>query len=300
MRLNQIRDFVSIVDAGSIRAAARANGVSHPALTKSLRQLEDDLHVQLIRRTTRGVVPTPYGRAFLGRARAIQAEVRKAEEEVRALAGEAGGTVSFSVSPASAALLAPQAIAEFLQDHPEARLRIVEGTTPALSALVRDETLDFALGNPISPALAAGLKFRALLRVPMVIAARRGHPLRAAKSLRELADARWLGLFPPGGSGMVERGFAAANLPFPRQYITCESHVFAFELMTRTDALMPLPARVLAAQSTHRALVEIPLQQPFPSMVVGMYTRIETRLTPLAAALARTVTEVARRLARAS
>lgn len=298
MRLNQIRDFVSIIEAGSIRAAARAHGVSHPAMSKSLRQLEDDLRVRLIRRSTRGVVPTPAGRTFLARARAIQAEVRKAEEELGGLAGEAGGTVSVSLSPAAAALLAPEAIAEFLRSHPHARMRIVEGTPSALVPLLRDETLDFALGNRPAAKLDAGLKFRVLLRTPMVVAGRCGHPLREARSLRELADARWIGLYPPGEGGMVERAFAAAGVAFPQRYITCESHVFAFELMARTDALMPLPAQLFYAPSNRRTLAEIPLDEPFPSMVLGMCTRAETRLTPLAAALARTVTEVARRLAR--
>jgi len=298
MRLNQIRDFVSIVEAGSIRAAARAQGVTHPAMTKSLRQLEDDLRIQLIRRSTRGVVPTPSGRAFLVRARAIQAEVRKAEEELRGLAGEAGGTVSISVSPAAAALLAPDAIAEFLARHPQTRMRIVEGTPSALVPLVRDETLDFALGNRPVAKIEAGLKFRVLLRTPMVVAGRRGHPLREARSLRELADARWIGLYPPGAGGMVERAFAAAALPFPQRYITCESHVFAFELLARTDALMPLPAQLFAAPTIRRTLAEIPLDEPFPSMVLGMCSRADTRLSPLAAALARTVTEVAGRVAR--
>lgn len=299
MRFNQIRDFVLIVEAGSIRAAARAQDVSHPAMTKSLRQLEDELRVQLIRRSTRGVVPTPSGRAFLVRARAIQAEVRKAEEELRELAGEAGGTVSISVSPAAAALLAPEAIAEFLHDHPQTRMRIVEGTPSALAQLVRDETLDFALGNRPATKLDAGLRFRPLLHIPMVVASRRGHPLRGAKSLRELANECWIGLYPPGAGGMVERAFAAADLPFPQRYINCESHVFAFELMARTDALMPLPAKLFALPSGRRELAEIPLREPFPSMVLGICTRVETRLTPLAAALARSVTDVARRLARA-
>ncbi len=298
MRFNQIRDFVSIVEAGSIRAAARARGVSHPAMTKSIRQLEDDLRVQLIRRSTRGVVPTPSGRAFLARARAIQAEVRKAEEELRQLGGEAGGTVSVSVSPAAAALLAPGAIADFLYHHPQARLRIVEGTVSALASLLRDQTVDFALGTRPTSKLDAGLKFRTLLRARMAVGGRRGHPLREARSLRELADARWIGLYPPGAGGVLERAFAAAHLPFPQRYITCESHLLAFELMARTDALMLLPAQLLDT-ANHRALEQIPLDQPAPSMVVGMCTRAEARLTPLAAALARTFTEVARRLAQA-
>lgn len=299
MRLNQIRDFVSIVEAGSIRAAARAQGVSHPAMTKSLRQLEDELHVQLIRRSTRGVVPTPSGRAFLGRARAIQAEVRKAEEELREVSGEAGGTVSVSASPAVGVLLAAEAIAEFLHNHPQARVRIIEGSPSSLAPLLRDETLDFALGNRPVAKLDAGLKFRPLLHIPMAVAGRRGHPLRGARSLRELADARWIGLYPPGAGGMVERAFAVAHLPFPQRYTTCESHLIAFELMARTDALMPLPAQLLAEPFNRRGLAEIPLKEPIPSMVLGMCTRVETRLTPLASALARSVTEVARRLARA-
>ena len=298
MRLNQIRDFVSIVEAGSIRAAARTLGVSHPAMTKALRQLEDDLRVQLIRRTTRGVVPTASGRAFLARARAIQAEVRKAEEELRGLSGEAGGTVSISVSPAAAALLAPDAIAEFVREHPQVRLRVVEGTPSALAALVRDETLDFALGNRPSIAIAAGLKFRVLLRTPMVVACRRGHPLRGAKALHQLTDARWIGLYPPGGGGLVERSFAQAGLPFPQRYIACESHVFAFELLARTDALMPIPAPIVAAQAGRGLLTTVALDPPLESMALGMCTRAEERLTPLAAALARKVTEAARRLAR--
>src|SRR5687767_6062562 len=244
MRLNQIRDFVSIVEAGSIRGAARALGVSHPAMTKALRQLEDDLRVQLIRRTTRGVVPTAPGRAFLARARAIQAEVRKAEEELRGLSGEAGGAVTVSVSPAAAALLAPEAVADFLRDHPNVRLRIVEGTPSALAALVRDETLDFALGNRPPPKIRAGLKFRVLLRTPMVVACRRGHPLQRAKTIQELADALWIGVYAPGAGGLVEQSFAQARVPFPPRYIACESHIFAFELIARTDALMPIPAKV--------------------------------------------------------
>jgi DNA-binding transcriptional LysR family regulator len=97
---------------------------------------------------------------------------------------------------------------------------------------------------------------------------------------------------------MVERAFAAAGLPFPQRYITCESHVFAFELLSRTDALMPLPAQLFDAPSMRAPLAVVPLDEPFPSMVLGMCSRSDARLTPLAAALARSVTEIARRLAR--
>ena len=94
MRLHQLNHFVAIVEAGSIRAAARAEGVSHPAMTKSLRLLEDDVGISLLRRSTRGVVCTPAGQALLARARVIRSEVRKAEEEIAVWAGPQGGYMS--------------------------------------------------------------------------------------------------------------------------------------------------------------------------------------------------------------
>ena len=81
MRLTQIRDVLAVVEAGSIRAAARNLGVAQPTITKSVRSLEAELHVQLLARNARGIVPTPYGRAFFARARVAHSELRKAEEE---------------------------------------------------------------------------------------------------------------------------------------------------------------------------------------------------------------------------
>lgn len=69
MRLRQIQDFLAVIEEGSIHAAARKTGLSQPAVTKSLRGLEAELHAQLIRRTNHGVVATPAGRAFYTRAR---------------------------------------------------------------------------------------------------------------------------------------------------------------------------------------------------------------------------------------
>src|SRR3981189_740669 len=113
MRLSQIRDFVAVVESGGIRAAARKLGVSQPAITRSVRGLEAELHARLLQRTPTGVVLTQPGRAFLPRARAAQAELRKAEEEVAQL-GEKVGWVASGVSP-PAAIMVPEAITRFRQ-----------------------------------------------------------------------------------------------------------------------------------------------------------------------------------------
>jgi DNA-binding transcriptional LysR family regulator len=97
---------------------------------------------------------------------------------------------------------------------------------------------------------------------------------------------------------MVERAFGAAGLSFPRSYVHCESHTFAFALIARTDAVMPVPAALVGPASTAPDLEAIEIAEPFPDMMLGMITRADARLTPLASRLAKTVAEVARRLAR--
>src|SRR5687768_341201 len=97
MRLTQLDHFLAVVESGSVRNAARSVGLSQPALTKSIRTLEAELEIQLMRRSTRGIIPTPAGLAFAARARAVNAELRKAREEIAQISGQATGEVAFGV-----------------------------------------------------------------------------------------------------------------------------------------------------------------------------------------------------------
>ena len=94
MTLNQLRDFIAMSEHGSMRAAARALGVSAPALAKSVSQLEQELHVPLLQRSSRGVVLSDYGRALLERARLIVSEAHKASDEIAQLRGRHEGAVT--------------------------------------------------------------------------------------------------------------------------------------------------------------------------------------------------------------
>ena len=145
MRFNQIRDFLAVFESGSLRAAARALGVSQPGITKSVRALEAELGVPLMLRTTRGVVPTKFGRAFLTRAQVVQAELRKAEEDFAQLAGDRAGSVAFGFGPLVATVIVPEAVARFRQQFPRTHVRLVEGLAHVTVPPVRDETLDFAV-----------------------------------------------------------------------------------------------------------------------------------------------------------
>lgn len=299
MRLTQIRDFLAVVECGGIRAAARKLGVSQPTITKSVRSLEGELHVPLLGRTARGIVPTPSGRAFFARARVAHSELRKAEEEAAEFSGGSNaGTVAFGVGPAFAALIVPQAVVRFRRQFPRARLRIVEGLARNLLPSVRDETLDFAMGLKTIAALDPALRFRPLYRSELLVAARKGNPLRHARSLAELAAADWLAVSTldlPGGE--MERLFAAAGLAPQRPSIQCESHGIMVALLAGTDMVGLMQRRMLKEPYAREFLQEIPLEETVPTVTAGIFTRADTPLTRVAAAMARNVTAVARGLA---
>ena len=302
MRLRQIRDFVMVVESGSIRAAARKLGVSQPAITKSVRGLEAELHARLVHRTPHGIVPTPSGRAFFARARVAQAELRKAEEEVSQIdGGGTAGSVAFGAGPLAATVIVPEAVIRFRNQFPRTRLRIVEGYTHTLLPLVRDETLDFALAARPDAKLDPAFAFRPLLRIEYVVVARKGHPLRNVRSLAQLADAEWINLLPPGSpGGLLDRTFSSAGLPEPAQVIRCDSYNIAVALLAKTDMLGIMSRRMLTQSSARDVLQQIAITERMPVYMLGMFTRKDPPLTQHAGALAKAVIAVARPLARSA
>ena len=298
MRLRQIQDFLVVIEEGSIHAAARKTGLSQPAVTKSLRGLEAELHVQLVRRTNHGVVATPAGRAFYARAHAAQAELRKAEEEIAQLAGEGGGSVAFGVGPVAALLIAPEAVVRFREQFPAASVRIIEGFPNEFISMVRDGTLDFAMRPKIAGKFDPALVFRPLFRDDIIIVGRKNHPLRDAGSIARLSTAVWVrGALGAGTlAGSVNHLFSTLNLPIPRTIVQCDSYNIVVSVIAKSDALGVIVKRFLATAPACDLLQEIKIAEPLPTVTIGMLMRKDPPLTPTAAAMAKIVTSVARQL----
>jgi LysR family transcriptional regulator of abg operon len=296
MRLRQIEDFLAVVESGGIRAAARKRGVSQPAITRSVRNLESDIGAHLLQRTPRGIVLTPSGRAFFTRVRAAHSELRKAEAEAAAGAGSAG-SVAFGVGPAAGVLVVPEALAAFRKQFPNAQIRIVEGMGPQLGPLVRDGTLDFAVTSRQHVKADSTLSFRPLFVHQLVIAGRKGHPLRDARSLKELASAEWVSLFALG-SEPISNAFKAAGLPMPRHAVHVESYRLLIALIAQSDMLGVLASRLLGRQFAGDSLELIPVSEKLPAYTTHLVTRSGLPLSRPAASLAKAMMQTARRLAR--
>lgn len=296
MRLHHLRDFVAVAERGSLRSAARALQLSQPALSKSIRGLETELGVRLFQRNERGAALTAAGKAFLCRAKVVQAELRKAVDDLERFRGGPEGHVALGIGPQTPMLALPEALNIFRRRYPLANVRIVEGVGAALLSQVRDETLDFWIGARVRP-LDSGLRFKPLFRPTLVAAGRRGHPRADATSLRELIGAPWVVFNPMGSGRVVEKAFATAGLEIPRDIVQCESFAAAMELVVNTDCLALVMPQMLDGRRGYPALRQIRVAEPIPSPLVGLYARADGPLTPAAAAMAQAITAVARKLA---
>lgn len=297
-QLHRIEQFIAVVDAGSIRGAARRLGVSQPALSRSLQQLEEELGVQLMQRNARGASLTLAGSTFLARARVAEAELRLGADEARRSVDDGGGLVTVGVGPAAASVWLPELVTSLQQQRPQTRIRLVELSPGTLLPLLRDASLDMAVAGRTRTNVDAGLRYRPLLEIQMRAVARKGHPLAGARSLRELLPCRWLSMAAPAVPGdIVLQSFLTAGLPAPVPAVHCGSHSIALDLITASDLVGLLPPGLAHVHTVAGRLVELHVAHALVPLHLGLYTRADSPATPAAKAAAQIIVAIARRLA---
>ncbi|WP_454764011.1 LysR substrate-binding domain-containing protein [Cupriavidus campinensis] len=122
--LNDLSLFAQVVQHGSFSAASRASGVPKSRLSRRIAQLERELGVQLLRRTTRQVRVTPLGEQYYARCREMLQAADAAREVIEHAREQPGGALKISCPVAIAQVLLAPWIGEFMRANPGIRLEI--------------------------------------------------------------------------------------------------------------------------------------------------------------------------------
>jgi DNA-binding transcriptional LysR family regulator len=187
--VRQLEYFVATCDAGSVTKAAQQIPVAPSSISAALSQLEAVLGIELlIRHHARGVSPTPAGRRFLTRARAVLRDAEELERFASELTGELSGTLELGCFVPLAPLIAPRLCQTFEQAHAGVSVELVEAEQDELMARLHSGRLALALTYDLD--LADDLDFDALAELPPRALFAADHPLgqRAEISLAELVD----------------------------------------------------------------------------------------------------------------
>jgi LysR family transcriptional regulator, regulator of abg operon len=274
LKHNQLRALVAIAEHGSLRAAAKTVCLSQPALTKAIRELEQDLGVPLVARNARGAQLTQFGHAIYTRAKLILAEMQHAREDVYRLSGLEGGVVSCAVTPLISLNYLPRAIRMFRKRMATARLSVQEGFLTQAMAGVRDGSLDFAIVILDDTKIANEFQFRPLLEAELIISGRKGHPLAKARSIFELGGAEWMLNTTPESIGRVLQDyFVDMGAGAPRVVMECSSFSASFSMSANSDLLSCCPRGFLESSWFSSGVAAIPVEERLPRVTVGIVSR---------------------------
>ena len=122
LRLRHLQVLLSLASTGNLSQSAAALNTTQPALSKWLKELEEDVGLPLFERHARGLRPTSYGEALIEHARRIEARLDIARDDMQALRAGGSGLVSIGTSGVSAADTVPLAVSRLLERMPRASM----------------------------------------------------------------------------------------------------------------------------------------------------------------------------------
>jgi DNA-binding transcriptional LysR family regulator len=257
MELRHLRYFVTVAEELNVSRASARLRISQPAVSRQLRDLEEELGVELFHRQKSGLKLTPAGEAFLANARDL---LRRSGDAVKQMATFGARTKqSLTVgyfAPVLSSLLTP-ALRRFSQQHPEVEVVLRELSPAEQLNLLRREHLDLALiGNPC-PEVEREFAVTELSRIPFQAVLPDNHLLTFRKriALAELADESFI--------GFAEETFPGRNTAI---CAACQKVGFTPRFRHRVENLSALLALVAAGKGVTLAPAEVS-QLPHPQAV---------------------------------
>lgn len=249
--LAQMEVFAVVAEAGSLGRAAMDLHLTQPALSRSIRRLEDSVGAPLFERHTKGMLLTDIGRALLPHAKLLQHNARVAREEIDAMRGLAKGTIRVGAIASISSVVLPDVLSSVLARWPGLHVQAVEDIWNNLAqSLVRGEVdLVLSVEVPDTEEIVS-IKDCHWGDTSGVVAAA-AHPLRqkSGLSLADIHREPWA--FVPKGTEPYEnlqRLFAAQGLGMPNIVVETRSVAVLKRLVAESGFLSWLPEPLYRAE----------------------------------------------------
>lgn len=260
--LRQIRAVIAVCEEGSFTRAAERENATQSGISQHIAAIERTLGVQLFERSTGSVKPTPAGLRYYKRCVEAVGTLEHAAEEARSLAGEVTGELRIGLMPTfTRAVLAP-VLDDFVPRCPEVRLHIVEGYSGAITEMVRNDELDFAVVPAFEGTI--GLKSRLLVRdrEMMISGPRAGFTPLAAVRLSECPP---LKIVVPGPDNIRRRNldtyFQTHGVEVAAM-LEMDAMIATLEFVARSDWVTILPSVISINDIGRGELIVNPIAEP--------------------------------------
>jgi len=280
MKLSALQAFVAAIEEGSLRAASRRLGVSQPALTKLVQELEIELEAALLMRHSQGVKPTAQGQVLFDHAIKVAHELETAVDQIQQLGGHMRGELTIAAVPVAMMLLIPEALRTFSRAFPDIRLRVSEELFVDQLQKLRNGQVDLVVGG-IPEGLPSGeFVTEFLMQTQMVVVARRSSRYAQARKLAELSAAPWVYTGNSKKAGYAARLFEAHGLPPPPVGAVVNSTLSLLALVGSGDLLGLMPEQIVAHPLAGQDITQVPVAEPGLPLTVGTIIRKGSVVSP--------------------
>jgi LysR family pca operon transcriptional activator len=296
IKFRHLQCFLEVARQGSVINAATTLAVSQPAVSKTLRELEDTLDVKLFDRAGRGIRLSRFGEVFLRYAGASVTALRQGVESIAQARAKGGFAINIGALPTVSSGVLPNAVRQFRQDAIGTIVRVITGENEALRSLLRVGELDLVVGRLGAPENMTGLSFEYLYSDHIGFFVRPGHPLLNADPLDLSAIADFTVLMPTEAAAIrptVEQFLLANGLPMPPDQLETVSPVFGRSYTRNSDAVWIISSGVVAEDIADGLLCPLPVDTSDTFGPVGLTTRADTPLSLPALMLMQVIRDVA-------
>jgi DNA-binding transcriptional LysR family regulator len=260
--LRQIRAVIAVCEERSFTRAAARENATQSGISQHIAAVERALGVTLFERSTAGVTPTAAGTRYYRRCVDAVGALEAAGEEMRTLAGRVSGPLRVGLMPTfTRAALAP-ALKDYVRQHPDVTLRIVEGYSGLLTDMVLAEELDFAVVPGFEG--RTGLKSRLLARDREMLLSGRARGLKPLKAVR-LANFSPLKLVMPGLQNVRRRNldtYFQTNGITVAELIEMDAMTGTLEFVAASDWVTVLPSLICVNDITAGDIIVSPIDPP--------------------------------------
>lgn len=274
IKYRHLQCFLEVARQRHLSRAAEALGVTQPAASKTLRELEETLGARLFDRTGRRMRLTPEGETFLRHAGASVAALRRGVDSVR----DGAATVQrlqIGVLPTVAARTMPRAALAFADRAPDVLLSVETGPNLTLLERLRTGELDLVVGRLAEAERMAGLHFEHLYSEPIRAVVRPGHPLLDGPAELDRIAGFPMILPTPGAiiRADVDRFLLANGLHADGVRLETISLAFGRGATQGSDAIWFISEGVVAEELRSGALAALDLEIAEAVGAVGLTTR---------------------------
>ncbi len=284
IKLRDLHLLEAAARTGSLAKAAKSLGMSQPAVSYAIAEMERSLAVPLLDRTSQGVVPTAFGHALLKRSAVVFNEIRHGLSEIETLADPTRGELRLGTPQPMLAVMSA-VIDRVSRQYPNVTFHLTVEPTNILLRDLRERAVELVISRMLARSGDDDLSIDVIFNDELAVIAGKDNPWTKRKVVRleQLMNERWV-LPPIDGwlHPLLQKAFAGKGLDVPRATVSTLSTYAVSVLVAQGPFLTVHPETMLHVAGENRLLRALPIALPETRTPVGLISLKHHTLGPTA------------------